>query len=266
MNNKLRDALLGNRPTAGAWIQIGHPAAAEVLAGAGFDWVCVDMEHGAIDLETAAGLFRTLAAFDTVAVGRLPANDPVWIHRVLDAGAQGLVVPMVNTAEEAQRAVREAKYPPEGVRGFGYSRANAYGADFTRYVRDANENVPVIVQIEHERAVANLEAIAAVRGVDGLFIGPYDLSGSMGLTGQFEHPRVRAALERFLSVCRGAGKAAGMHLVHPDEDAIRKCLAEGYTLVALGTDAVFLHETASRHVQAFSRRTQAPAAPSGRDG
>src|SRR5512137_3025198 len=115
MKNRLRSALLENRLTLGGWLQIGHPACAEIHARAGFDWVCVDLEHGAIDLATTADLFRAIEAFGCVPVARLPLNDPVWIHRVLDAGARGLIIPMVKTAQEAEAAVREAKYPPRGV-------------------------------------------------------------------------------------------------------------------------------------------------------
>src|SRR5512142_2542951 len=119
MTNKLRHALLRREVTLGSWIQIGHPACAEVLARAGFDWVCVDLEHGIIDLESAANIFRALNGFDCVPVARLPLNDPVWIDRVLDAGAGGLIIPVVNTAAEGAQAVRQSKYPPQGVRGFG---------------------------------------------------------------------------------------------------------------------------------------------------
>ncbi|MEP0843230.1 MAG: 2,4-dihydroxyhept-2-ene-1,7-dioic acid aldolase [Phycisphaerae bacterium] len=243
-NNKLRDALLARRLSVGAWMQIGHCAVAEILARAGFDWVCVDLEHGAIDLETTTDIFRTLAAFDCVPVARLPINDPVWIHRVLDAGAGGLIVPMVKTGPEAESAVREAKYPPRGTRGYGYSRANAHGRDFADSIRTANDEIALVMQIEHHEAIANLEAILDVPGVDGLFIGPLDLSGSMGITGQLEHPRMVAALERYRRVCRERGTAAGMHVVHPNDANVAAAVEQGYTLIALGLDNVFLDQAA----------------------
>lgn len=244
-NNPLRRALLDKKLTLGGWIQIGHPATAEVFARAGFDWVCVDFEHGAIDLETATNIFRALDAFGCVPVGRLPANDPIWIHRVLDAGARGLIVPMVNTAAQARGAVAEAKYPPRGVRGFGFSRANRYGADFHDAVAEANDEIAVIVQIEHKDAIANLDAILSTEGVDGAFIGPMDLSGSMGLTGQFDHPDVVAALDAFLAACRDHGVAAGMHVIRPTGQAVRDCIGRGYTLLALGLDVTLLHNAAT---------------------
>jgi len=253
MKNKMRAALLARKPTLGGWLQIGHPACAEIHARAGFDWVCVDLEHGAIGMETMTDIFRTLDGFDCVPVARLPANDPVWIHRSLDAGARALIIPMVNTAEEAGAAVREAKYPPRGVRGFGYSRANMHGMDFEEYIADANEEIAMVMQIENIRAIENLDAILEVEGVDGLFIGPMDLSGSMGIVGQFDHPDMIAALEKFKSACKKYNKAAGMHIVRPNPDNIRKALDENYSLIALGLDTVFLHEGVEASLKAAGR-------------
>ena len=244
MKNKLRRALLDRTLTVGAWVQIGHPACAEIFARAGFDWVCVDLEHGGIGIETMTDIFRTIDAFDCVPVARLPLNDPVWIHRSLDAGARGLIIPMVKTAEEADRAVREAKYPPRGVRGFGFSRANMHGIDFDTYVAEANEEIPMIMQIEHKDAIPNLDAILAVDGVDGLFIGPYDLSGSMGITGQMEHPDMLAALKVYLEACQRHGMTAGTHVVRPDPANVAAAVGQGYTLIALGADTVFLAASA----------------------
>jgi len=253
MKNKLRRALLNNELTLGAWIQIGHPACAEIFGRAGFDWVCVDLEHGAIDLETMANIFRTLEAFEAVPVARLPANDPVWIHRSLDAGARALIIPMVNSADQAEAAVREAKYPPRGVRGFGYSRANLHGMDFETYIAEANDQIAMIMQIEHKQAIENLDAILEVPGVDGVLIGPLDLSGSMGLTGQMDHPDVVAALRRYLDVCAAHKKPAGIHIVRPNPDNIRQTIQAGYTLIVLGLDNVFLDEGARACLKAAGR-------------
>ncbi len=254
MENKLRRALLDRSPCLGTWVQIGHPASAEILARAGFDWVCVDLEHGGIDLETMTHLFRTLDGFDCVSVARLPLNDPIWIHRTLDAGARGLIIPMVKTADQADAAVRDAKYPPRGRRGFGYSRANMHGRDFDDYIATANDEIAMIMQIEHKDAIANLDAILEVDGVDGLFIGPLDLSGSMGLTGQMTHPQVVAALETYLDACRRHNTTAGMHVVRPNADNVRDAIDKGYTLLALGVDTVFLETGATDSLAAARRR------------
>ena len=253
MKNKLRRALLDHQVTLGSWIQIGHPACAEVMARAGFDWVCVDLEHGAIDLETTADIFRGLGGFDCVPVARLPLNDPIWIHRTLDAGARGLIIPMVKTAAEAEAAVCEAKYPPRGVRGYGYSRANLYGADFEAYIASANDEIAMVMQIEHKDAIANLDAILRVEGVDGVFIGPLDLSGSMGITGRFDDPQMVGALEKYRAVCRAHNKSAGMHIVRPNEENVRGALDEGYTMLALGLDNVFMEQSARASLKAAGR-------------
>ena len=135
--NKLKETLKNNRLSVGTWIQIGHPACVEILAGSGFDWICVDLEHGVIDLESMSNLFRTIERFDCVSIARIPANDPVWIHRTLDAGAKGIIVPMIKNRKEARKAISESKYPPLGERGFGYSRANAYGSNFIEYIKSS---------------------------------------------------------------------------------------------------------------------------------
>ncbi len=249
MKNGLRRALLKRAVTLGTWIQIGHPAVAECLASAGFDWVCADLEHGVIDLEGTAGLFRAIELAGCVPVARLPLNDPIWIHRVLDAGARGLIVPMVNTAAEAEKAVHEAKYPPRGGRGFGYSRANQYGGGFKKYIESANDEIAMVMQIEHHVAVSNLESILDVPGVDGVFIGPLDLSGSMGITGKLKHPKMTAALRRYRDVCAQRKKSFGTHLISPTAESIEEAIQEGYTLLALGLDIVFLRESAGAAVR-----------------
>lgn len=242
MQNKFRKALLDRKLTLGAWMQIGHPAIAEIFARGGFDWICVDLEHGAIDLETMSNIFRTIDAYDCVPIARLPVNDPTWIRRTIDAGAKGLIIPMVKTAQEAEKAVREAKYPPQGVRGFGYSRANMHGIDFDDYIKTANDEIAMVMQIEHKDAIGNLEQIVAVDGVDALFIGPLDLSGSMGITGQMEHPQMIEALTKYKIVAQEAAKSYGMHIVRPNTENIRSALEQNYTMIALGLDNVFLAE------------------------
>lgn len=253
MKNKFRKAVLNKEVCLGAWMQIGHCAVAEIFARAGFDWVCVDLEHGAIDLETMTSIFRTLDAFDCVPVARLPLNDSVWIHRSLDAGARGLIIPMVNSASEAEKAISEAKYPPRGVRGFGYSRANMHGMDFDSYIKEANNEIAMVMQIEHKNAIANLEEIARVDGVDGFFIGPLDLSGSMGITGQLDHPDMAAALDKYKKVCNDFDLSAGMHLVRPNEDTIQSSINQGYTLIALGLDNVFIDESSKAALKAAGK-------------
>ncbi len=243
MDNKFRAALLDKKLTLGAWMQIGHCAIAEIFAASGFDWICVDLEHGSIGLEKMTDIFRTIEAYDCVPVARIPMNEPIWIHRSLDAGAKGLIIPMVNNALEAEEAVKQAKYPPRGVRGYGYSRANMHGMDFDNYIMTANDEIAVVMQIEHKDAIANLEEIVNVDGVDGLFIGPLDLSGSMGITGQMAHPDMMAALEKYRRVAANANKSFGMHIVRPDRENVNANIEQGYTMIALGLDGVFIDES-----------------------
>jgi len=244
MQNKLRQALLDNRPSLGAWIQIAQPAPAEIFARLGFDWAAVDIEHGVIDLESLTHIFRALDRFGCVPVARLPYCDPIWIKRSLDAGAQALIVPMVNTAGQAQLAVDESKYPPQGRRGFAFCRANLYGLDFGRPAEELNDEIAVIVQIEHKDAIANLDAILSIAGVDGAFLGPYDLSGSYGRSGDFDSPEMTAAVKAFLDACRRNNKAAGLYVPNPGEQFIRRYLAEGYSFLSLGVDTAFLASAA----------------------
>jgi len=249
MKNKLRQALLENRPTFGAWIGIAQPVSAEIFGRLGFDWAAVDLEHGVIGLESLANIFGALEGFGCVPVARLPWCDPVWIKRSLDAGARAVIVPMVNSAEQARLAVAEAKYPPQGRRGYGFCRANRYGLDFGPPAEELNDEVAVIVQIEHKDAIANLDAILTVPGVDGAFVGPYDLSGSYGRSGDFDSPEMKAALGAFLNACRRHSRAAGIYVADPGEQFIRRYLADGYSFLALGVDTGFLAAAARQALE-----------------
>ena len=250
MPNKLREALLKNRLSLGTWIQIGHSAVAEIMARVGFDWICVDLEHGSIDMEKLTNLFQAIEANNIIALARLPMNDPIWIRRTLDAGAQGLIIPMVKSAEEIETAIRHAKYPPRGERGYGYSRANLYGMRFEEYIKTANESIPVIAQIEHKDAIENLDTILQVNDLDGVFVGPMDLSGSYGKVGQLNCPEMREALRHYLESCQKYNKSAGMHIVRPDKKSIREAIDQGYSFLGLGVDGVFLEMASSSALKA----------------
>lgn len=228
------------RPSFGSWITFRDPASAEIMARAGFDWLAIDMEHSPITLDSAQELIRVIDLNGVRPVVRLSSNDPVQAKRVLDAGARGLIVPMVNSGEEAAAAVAMAKYPPQGRRSFGLARAQDYGPGFGSYVRKANADVLVVVQIEHIDAVENAEAILSTPGVDAFFIGPYDLSGSMGIPGRLEHPKVRAAVRRVTELGRRLGVPAGVHIVEPDPAEALRRVREGFKFIALGTDFLYL--------------------------
>ena len=171
-----------------------------------------------------------------VPLARLSANDPVQIKRVMDAGAHGVIVPMVNTPAAAEAAVEAVRYPPMGKRGVGLARAQGYGSSFDRYREWVNGESVVIVQVEHIEAVNNLEAILSVEGVDGFIVGPYDLSGSLGIPGQFDHPSMKGAMKRIRTVGLSSGKVFGIHVIEPNVEELRQRLDEGYSFVAYSLD------------------------------
>ena len=172
------------------------------MAKAGFNWLAIDMEHSPISIERAQELIQVIELSGTIPLVRLSSNDPVQIKRIMDAGAYGIIVPNVSSSEDVLAAIRATKYPPIGSRGVGLARAQGYGASFEDYKSKINANSIVIVQIENKDAVDNIEDILTVRGLNGVIIGPYDLSGSYGVTGQLKHPKVRAAEKRVLEAAK----------------------------------------------------------------
>lgn len=248
MKNTFRARLKAGETLYGSWLTIGSTTTAEIVAGAGFDWLTIDMEHSAIGLTLAQEMIRAVEHQGVVPLVRVGHNQPNLIKRVMDAGAAGVIVPMVNTADEAEQAVQSVKYPPRGFRGVGLARAQQYGFGFDEYQAWNRDNSVVIVQVEHIRAVENLEAILAVDGVDGFMVGPYDLSGSLGMPGRFDHPDVVAALDRVEAVAATTDAAPGFHVVRPDPDALEAKRAKGYRFLAYGLDTFFLGSAARRAV------------------
>lgn len=244
-NNTLKKKLCSNELTIGSWITIGHPSVVEILAPCGFDWLTVDMEHNAIDPSMLRTLIATIQFYDIAALVRVEKNEEVVIKTALDAGADGIIVPMVSSKAEAEAAVRYAKYPPRGRRGVGLSRAQKYGADFEGYKKWVDENLVVVAQIEHIDAIRNLEEIAQVDGIDGTFIGPYDLSGSMGMPGEYNKPEVIQALEQYKGTCRSLDESMGYHVVEPDVAQLRDKIDEGYRMLAFSTDFLFMGRNAT---------------------
>ena len=244
VKNSFRRALLQRRVTIGTWLQINSPTAAEVLANAGYEWIAIDVEHTDIDITSLTALLRGMCGRGAAPIARVATNGVMDIRRALDVGAAGVLVPFVNTAEQARQAVAAAKYPPMGVRGFSFSRANNWGIDFAKEARSANDETAVIVMIESKQGVENIEEILAVEGVDAVFIGPYDLSGSYGIPGQTQDPIVRDACHQVIEACKQAGKSVGLLVVRPTPQAVRQAIDDGFTLLCLGLDTVFLDEGA----------------------
>lgn len=227
------------RPLVGMWVCSGSPLVAEICAGSGVDWVLVDMEHSPNGLESVLAQLQAVAAYPVTPVVRVPNGDVVTIKQVLDLGAQSLLVPMVSSADEARAAVEAVRYPPGGRRGVGSALArSARWGRVERYVEDADEHVSLVVQVETAGAVEAAGDIAAVDGVDGVLVGPADLSASMGLLGQQRHPDVVAAVLRTFEAVRAAGKPVGVNAF--DTDAAREYAAAGASFVAVGSDVTLL--------------------------
>lgn len=231
--------MLRERPgSLGTFVMSGSPLVAEAVGCCGFDWAIVDSEHSPIDTMDAAMLLQALATTPTLPVLRVAWNEPVLVKRALDAGAGTLLFPFVQTAEEALAAVRSTRYPPEGIRGMaGLTRASRFGA-VPDHFRTANSRIGVIVQIESRTGLDNIDAIAAVEGVDALFIGPTDLSGALGFHGNGAHPEVQEAMAQALARCKAAGKPLGTLGTTPE--LTRKYLAQGFDFVAVSSDLGFL--------------------------
>jgi len=232
-----------DRPLAGMWVCSGSPVVAEIAAGSGLDWLLVDMEHSATSLEGVLAQLQVAAAYPITPVVRVPWNDPVVIKRVLDLGAQNLIVPMVSSADEARAAVAATRYPPAGIRGVGSALARS--ARWNRvdgYLADAAAHVSVTVQVETRAGVAAAGEIAAVEGVDAVFVGPSDLSASMGLLGQQTHPDVVAAVHAVFAAARDAGTPVGVNAFDP---AVAEAyLDAGADFVAVGADVALLARAA----------------------
>jgi len=239
----LKSKLRNRELTIGSWLTLGHTSIAEIMAKAGFDWLTVDMEHSAITLHQAQQLIQVIELGGCVPLVRVGVNDANLIKRVMDCGAHGVIVPMINTREDAENAVGAVKYPPHGFRGMGLARAQSYGINFEGYRKWNEIQSVVIVQVEHIRAVENLEAILSVEGVDAFIIGPYDISASLGVPGQFDHPDMTSALTRVLDTARRLKAVAGYHVVPPDTGQALEKIRQGYRFLAYSTDFLFLGDS-----------------------
>jgi 2-dehydro-3-deoxyglucarate aldolase len=250
----LKNKLKTQTVTIGSWITLGHPAIAEIMAKSGFDWLTVDMEHSAITLHQAQQLVQVIELAGCVPLVRVGENNPNSIKRAMDTGAHGVIVPSVNSKEDAVRAVHAVKYPPLGTRGVGLARAQGYGMEFEKYKEWVNKESVVVVQIESIQAVQNLKEILRVKGVDAFIVGPYDLSGSMGRPGDFNHPDMTSALKRIMKASEGLQIPAGFHVIPPDVDALLAKIKEGYKFLAFSLDTLFLGQSCKKAVESAKRR------------
>lgn len=242
--NSLKRALSKKRQTYGSWITLSHPLIPELLSIAGFDWLVVDMEHSSIGMNELLPLVISIEANNMVPLVRVGENNPNLIKRVMDTGAYGVIVPNVNSREEAVAAVNAVKYPPVGTRGVGLYRAQKFGCEFESYKRWLTEESVVIIQIEHIEAVRNIDDILKTPGIDAFLVGPYDLSGSLGKPGMFDDPEVVDALNIIMKAAERYSIPAGFHSVSSDPKEARKRKEQGYKFLAFSIDTIFLGDAA----------------------
>jgi 4-hydroxy-2-oxoheptanedioate aldolase len=249
--NSFKRALRAGKAQIGLWSSLSSNYTVEVIAGAGFDWILLDSEHSPADIENLLTQLQAAAPYPTHPVVRIPWNDMVTVKRVLDIGAQSLLVPYVSTKEEAQNAVSYTRYPPAGVRGVaGTTRATRFGR-IAEYARRAHEEICLLVQVETQQALENIEAICAVDGVDGIFIGPADLHASFGHTGEIANPKVKPLIDDAIRRIRKSGKAPG--ILTPNEADARQWLECGALFVAVGADVGILARGAEALAAKFKR-------------
>jgi 4-hydroxy-2-oxoheptanedioate aldolase len=249
----LRAALAAtDRPLAGMWVCSGSPLVAEICAGSGLDWLLIDMEHAPNGLESVLAHLQAVAAYDAIPLVRMPGYLPVMIKQVLDLGAQNILMPMIDTAEQAEAAVRAVRYPPQGIRGVGSALARSARWNRTEdYLVEADQHVSLFVQIESAIGVENAAAIAAVDGVDGVFVGPSDLAASMGVIGQQSHPDVVAAVRRAFAAVIAAGKPVGVNAFDPA--VAESYLEAGASFILVGADVAMLARGSEALATRFTR-------------
>jgi 2-dehydro-3-deoxyglucarate aldolase len=244
----IREKLNIGKTTIGSWMQLPSTSVAEIMGDAGYDRVAVDLEHGSMSTSQLPDLFRALELGGTLPLVRLAHGNLKEAKDALDAGAGGVIIPMVESPEQLKNVIDHSCWPPTGIRGVGFSRANLYGKYFDDYKKEAQQPL-IIAQVEHIKAVNDIDSILQVPGLDAIIIGPYDLSASMGLTAQFEHTDFIAAHNKILTSCKNRGKAAGVHIVDPIPAELEKRIREGYQFIAYSIDSVFLSRSVNNPVK-----------------
>jgi 2-keto-3-deoxy-L-rhamnonate aldolase RhmA len=244
---RLKNVLKKNQLSLGMWVTIPCAEVPEALSRIGFDWFVFDTEHAPTSLETVQRLLPSLNGSNTMPIIRVAWNDIVMVKRALDLGVEGIIVPWVNTKEDASKAVRACRYPPQGIRGVGPRRAAVYGLDPSYYKR-ANENIALIVQIETQEAIDNVDEILDVEGVDSFFIGPQDLSFSLQVPHDYESQRFRTAIDRVLEAGKKSGKPGGIY-TSGAQDAI-KYINKGFKFIALSSDVKLLVNAVKKELEA----------------
>lgn len=242
----LKHKMLNRQQVYGAWTSIGHPSITEILARSGVDFVGIDIEHSTIDQTQCQRIIACCHAAGVLCLPRIASHDSQMSRRLLDSGADGLIVPMVENAEQARQMVMWAKYPPVGKRGYGVGRAQGYGMDFDAYASTWNDSSILMAQIESVSAVSHIDQILAVEGLDAVMVGPYDISGSLNVPGQLSHPKVKEAAQTIIEASRRANKGCATQIVDPHAALMQQAQQEGYTITVLASDVFILWKWAER--------------------
>jgi len=243
--SRIRNLLRQGDPVIGSWIHIPHGSVAEIMGAAGYDWVAVDMEHGAISVHQLPDLCRGLELGGTLPLVRIAEVAPSNCKQALDAGAGGIILPMIRNGEQLKSVADACRWPPSGSRGVGFSRANLFGKHFEGY-REEAQSPFLVAMVEDAEAVSSLDGILSVEGLDAILIGPYDLSASLGVTAQFHHPRFLEAMDAISESCSRSGMPFGVHVVEPNPNVLSENIDKGMRFIAYGIDAVFLYTLAQR--------------------
>lgn len=249
----LKEKLRKKELTIGSWLSFGYTPITEMMCKMGFEWLVIDMEHTSINSQDALQMMQIISAHNITPLIRVGDNNELIIKKAMDSGAHGVVVPMINTKEDAEKAVSAVKYPPMGKRGVGLFRAQNYGIGFNDYKKWLDKNSIVIAQIEHIDGVNNITDIMNTEGIDAFIVGPYDLSASMGHPGNFEHPDVKSALNNLLEFMNKSDKPGGFHVVHSSTQDLKEKIEKGYKFLAYGDDMVFISEKFSQEQHNFKQ-------------
>ena len=236
---KIRKKLNNDKYSIGSWMQIPHSSIAEIMGQSNYDWVAVDMEHGAISVHQLPDLFRALELGNTLPLVRLAHGHSKDCKQALDAGAGGVIVPMIKSADQLRKVRDATRWPPSGNRGVAFSRANLFGKNFNEYIKEAEQPL-LIAMIEHIDAINELDDILKVDELDAILIGPYDLSASMNLTAQFDHPEFAKAIRDIKSKSESANIPCGIHVVSPSVDDLKEKIDDNYRFIAYSIDSVIL--------------------------
>ncbi|MBI4256643.1 4-hydroxy-2-oxovalerate aldolase [Candidatus Uhrbacteria bacterium] len=260
MDGSIAASFRSRKPVLGAWTSLAHPSIAEIFASAGVDFIGIDLEHSTISLEQAGRIIAAAHAGGIACLPRVSSHNGEQIKRLLDSGADGIIVPNVSTRNEVGRIVEWCKYPPLGKRSYGIARAQRYGFNFEEYTRTWNERSLIIIQIESKEGIEAADDLLSHDCVDGAMIGPYDLSGSLGIPGQLSDSRVTEACARVVKACSRKGRACGTHIIDPTEENVGVAFREGYTFVVLASDVFVLWKWSERmrELVARLRKTLAP--------